>query len=201
MKTKGDTGQAANAKGRKGGTMEKRMILIQVVLALVTASVMLGVVACASGKGAEREVEAVMFPAEMVTDVQNPPALQYAGTDGHVQMRDMVVEQTLKTDSKFLAGGQLLVSVNVDLDPATGIGLDWGSIPPWVITVDNGPGFQGTWEGRFVGSFKDGKLFDFEAVGYGSGDFAGMIAVLVGTREVPGALATIDAYIINPEED
>ncbi len=183
--------------------MKKRMILILVVLALVTASVMFAVVTQAGGKKAETKAKTVMFPAEMVTD-NVTPGLVYVGGDGRIQIRDMVLEQTLYTDSKSVSGGQLVVPINAVLDgppgPGGGSGLDWGSVPAYVLTVDNGPGFQGTWEGRFVGSFEGGLPFNFEAVAYGSGDFEGLIAVFVGTREVPGGLATIDVYIINPEK-
>ena len=90
------------------------------------------------------------------------------------------------------------MSVNADLDP-TGTGFDWGSDPLWTITVDNGPGFQGTWTGRFVGTFVNGLAFDFEAIGRGTGDFDGLVYLAIGTREVPGDLATVDVYITNPD--
>ena len=92
-----------------------------------------------------------------------------------------------------------MVSFNADLDPS-GTGFDWGSDPLAIFTVDNGPGFQGTCESRFVGTFVEGEPFNFEAVCFGTGDFEGLIAVMIGTREVPGDLATIDVYITDPDK-
>ena len=108
----------------------------------------------------------------------------------YTQIRGLVLEEVVEAESKFLGGAVLVVSINAELD-LSGTGFDWGSDPPLIFTVDNGPGFQGIWEGRFVGTFVENQPFNLEAVCFGTGDFEGLIAVMIGTREVPGDLVTM----------
>ena len=87
------------------------------------------------------------------------------------EIRGMLLEEVVYSESQYLDQASLMISVNAELDSG-GSGFSWGSDPPLEFIVDNGPGFQGTWEGRFVGTFVEGKPFKFEAIVFGTGDFA-----------------------------
>lgn len=179
--------------------MKKLLTLITIILTLTTAPLFYSVAAEADER-AETKVKTVKFPAEMIITDTLDHGESWQDERGYTQIRGLVLEEVVEAESKFLGGAVLVVSINADLDPS-GTGFDWGSDPPLIFTVDNGPGFQGTWEGRFVGTFVENQPFNFETVCFGTGDFEGLIAVMIGTREVPGDLATIDVYITDPDKN
>jgi hypothetical protein len=180
--------------------MKKLLTLITVILTLATAPLFYSVAAKADEQ-TETKVKTLKFPAEMIiTDTLDPGESWEDKKRGYTQIRGLVLEEVVEAESKFLSEAILVVSINAELD-SSGTGFDWGSDPTLIFTVDNGPGFQGTWEGRFVGTFVETQPFNFETVCFGTGDFEGLIAVMIGTREVPGDLATIDVYIIYPDKD
>ncbi|MFV9691769.1 MAG: hypothetical protein ACNY01_12495 [Desulfobacteria bacterium] len=130
--------------------MKKLLTLITVILTLATAPLFYSVAAKADEQ-AEIKVKTLKFPAEMIITDTLDHGETWQDERGYTQIRELVLEEEVEAESKFLGGAVLVVSINADID-GNGAGFDWGSDPPLIFTVDNGPGFQGTWEGRFVGT-------------------------------------------------
>jgi hypothetical protein len=93
------------------------------------------------------------------------PGEQWVSEEGIVHIRGQInTAQVVSTDAR--ANGINVVTINLNIDPATGNGTGHGQ---FILDVD---GMDGAWEGTFVGWLTYG-VFSGRIIGHGTGDLAG----------------------------